>query len=116
MGKWKLGRRTSVDGEANTTFSVSSFPCFRFFLQAVFERLAVVHDGHVVLTVGFLRGFGATDDLCRNTKRFALGDDAGCGFGLAVDFHAVPHVVDAEHFFGARAAGLLDRFEDRWDR
>ena len=89
---------------------------FQLFLKAVFERLAVVHDSHMILAVGLLCGFGASDDLCGNAKGFALGDDAGSGFRLAEDFHAVPHVIDAEHLFGAGAAGLLNRFEDRRDR
>ena len=84
-------------------------------LKTVCQRLAVVDDGDVVLAVGLLRGFGAADDLRRDAEGFALGDDAGCGFWLAEDFHAVPHVVNAEHLFGAGAAGLLDRFEDRRD-
>ena len=86
-----------------------------FILQTVFQRLAVVDDGDVVLAVGFLGGFGATDDLRRNAEGFALGNDAGCGFWIAEDFHAVSHVIYAEHLFGAGAAGLLDRFEDRRD-
>ncbi|MFT5826341.1 MAG: hypothetical protein ACI8ZW_001852, partial [Yoonia sp.] len=89
---------------------------FQLFLKAVFQCLAGVDDGDVVLAVGLLRGFGAADDLRGNTEGFALGDDAGCGCWFAEDFHAVSHVVNAEHFFGAGAAGLLDRFENRWDR
>ena len=85
-------------------------------VQFVFKRLAVVHDGDVVLAVGFLGGFGAANDLRGDAKGFALGDDAGCGLRLAEDLHAVPHVIDAEHFFGAGTAGFLDRFENRRDR
>ena len=85
-------------------------------LQRVFERLAVVLNGHVVLAVCALGRFRAADDLRGDAEGFALGDDAGCGFGIAIDFHAVAHVVHAEHFFRAGVAGLLDRGEDRRDR
>ena len=84
--------------------------------QRVFESLAIVENGHVVLTIILLRGFGATDYLCGNAKGFAFSDDAGCGVRLTVDFHAVAHVINAEHLFGAGTAGCLNGFENRWDR
>ena len=85
-------------------------------VQCVFESLAIVENGHVVLTIILLRGFGASDYLRGNAKGFALSDDAGCCARLTVDFHAVPHVINAEHLFGASAAGCLNGFENRWDR
>ena len=85
-------------------------------VQLVFECLAVVHDGDMILAVGLLGGFGAANDLRGYAEGFALCDDAGGGFRLAEDFHAVAHVIHAEHLFGAGATGLLNRFENRWDR
>ncbi len=75
-----------------------------------------MHDGDVVLTIGFLGGFGTANDLRGNAESFALGDDTSSGLRLAKYLHAVPHIIDAEHFFVAGAACFLDRFENRWDR
>ena len=85
-------------------------------LDGVFERFAFVLDGHVVVAIFALAGFGAADDLRRNSEGFALGDDALCSFWIAIDLHAVPHIVDAEHLLVGRAAGLLDRLEDWGNR
>jgi len=85
-------------------------------LQIVGQCLAFVLYGNVVRAVCALGGFGAADDLRGDTEGFALGDDDFGGFGIAIDIHAVPHVIDAEHLFVARAAGFLDGFEDRGDR
>jgi len=74
-----------------------------------------VLNGDVVCAVCALAGFGATYDLGGDAEGFALGDDVCCGGGLAVDLHAVPHVVDAEHFLVGGGAGFLDGFEDWGD-
>ncbi len=81
-------------------------------LQLVSQCLACVLNGDVVLAVCALGGFGAADDLRRDAEGLALRDDGIGGFGLAEDFHPVAHVVDAEHFLVAGAAGLLDGLED----
>ena len=72
-------------------------------------------NGYVVSAVGVFAGFGAPDDLCGNAEGFAVCDDAPGCIGIAVDLHAVPHVVDAEHLLVARAAGRLNGLEDRGD-
>ncbi len=70
---------------------------------------------YVVAAVGVFAGFGAPDDLCGDAEGFAVCDDAPGCIGIAVDLHAVPHVVDAEHLLVARAAGRLNGLEDRGD-
>ena len=75
-----------------------------------------MHDGDMILAIILLGRFSSTDHLCRNTKGLAFGDDIGSGLGVAENFHAVAHVVDAKHFCAAGAADLLNCFKDRWDR
>ena len=73
-------------------------------------------DGDVILSVCALGGFSAANNLCGYTKRFALGDDGFGSFGIAIDFHAMPHIVDTEHFLVAGGTSFLNGFEDRRDR
>ena len=73
-------------------------------------------DGDVVLAVCAFSGFSAADNLCGYAKRFTLGDDGFGGFGIAVDLHPMPHIIDAEHFLVASGTSFLDRFKDRGDR
>ena len=84
-------------------------------LDCIFEGLAFVLDRDVVCAVFALGDFGAAYDLGGNAEAFAGGDYAFDYFRIAVDFHAVAHVVNAEHFLVAGATGFLDGFEDRRD-
>lgn len=70
-------------------------------------------NGEVVGAIRSLTGFGAADDLGRNAEGLAFGDDACCGLWLAVQLHAMPHIVDAEHFLVSGATGLLDGSKNR---
>lgn len=82
-------------------------------VELVGERLSGVSDGYVVLAVFAFGCFCSADDFCGYAKRFALGDDGIGRIGIAIDLHAVAHVVDAKHFFVAGAAGFLNGDEYR---
>ena len=59
-----------------------------------------------------IRVFGTTNYSSFYAKRFADGNEGLGNFWKAEELEAVPHVIDAIHFFIAGSARFLNRLED----